>query len=177
VSRKPRHRGDTGIMPPAASLTLQPTVTISGLAAALAPIAPDEPATVQHLRHWTREGMLPPVQHAHSGPGKHRVYAKPDAVYEAAILHLFNDMGLPISGSRILTDALDQVRREIAKRKAGKGKKALRLIIAGGPPTGMTTVRVYGQGEKVVDHRDTTVTIAIDLEKLFAQLEHGRGRP
>jgi DNA-binding transcriptional MerR regulator len=173
VSRKRRRRGDTVLVPEAASLTL----TISGLAAALAPIAPDEAATVQHLRHWTREGMLPPVEHPHSGPGVHRVYANDEAVYEAAILHLFNDMGLPISGSRILPDALDQVRREIAKRKAGKGKKALRLIIAGGPPAGMTAVRVYGQGEKVVDHRDTTWTLAIDLEKLFAQLGLGHGRP
>lgn len=179
MGKKPQRRGDIVRMPEAANLTLRgfaPTVTISGLATALAPIAPDQAATVQQLRHWTREGMLPPVEHPHSGPGKHREYAHPDAVYDAAILYLFNDMGLPISGSRILADALNQVRREIAKRKAGKGKKAPRLIIAGGPPAGMTAVGVYGQGEKVVD-RDTTVTINIDLEKLFAQLEHGHGRP
>jgi DNA-binding transcriptional MerR regulator len=138
------------------------------LAASIASIAPNQATTVQQIRHWTREGMLPPIEHPHSGAGKHREYDLASARYQAAVLHLFNDLGLPISGSRILTDALDQVRRELAKRNAGKGKKNPHLIIAGGPPAGMTAVRIYGQGEKV---RDAVVTIDIDLEKLFAQIE------
>jgi DNA-binding transcriptional MerR regulator len=141
------------------------------LAASIASIAPNQATTVQQIRHWTREGMLPPVEHLHSGAGKHREYDRASAPYEAAVLHLFNDLGLPISGSPILPDALEQVRREVAKRKSGKGKKNPHLIIAGGPPTGMTAVRIYGQGEKV---RDAVVTIDIDLGKLFAQIESVR---
>jgi DNA-binding transcriptional MerR regulator len=134
MAKKLRRGADIVLTPKSANLTLRtfaPTVTISGLAKALAPIAPDEAATVQALRHWTREGMLSPSQHLHSGPGVHREYILDVAIYEAAILHLFNDMGLPISGSRILAEALEQVRREVAKRRAGKGKKKARLIITG----------------------------------------------
>jgi DNA-binding transcriptional MerR regulator len=154
------------------------TMRVHGLAAALAPLAPDVAATTQMIRHWTREGMLFPVQHSHSGPGKHREYA-PDAVYESALLYAFNDMGLPISGSRALLDAVTMARIEVAQRRAGKGKKKPRLVVVW-TPAGMATVGVYGEGEKIEDRRgfkaaDVVVTIDIDLEKLFARVDgHGR---
>lgn len=147
------------------------TVTISGLASTIATIAPDQAATVQQIRHWTREGMLPPVQHPHSGPGKHREYTR-DAAYEAAILQVFNGLGLPISGSLSLLGALDQVRREVAKRKVGKGKKNPHLIIAGGPPAGVTVAGIFGQAEKIPNH-PFIVTIDINLAKLFEEVERG----
>lgn len=174
MTKKSRRRKGTVFTPEALERlkTFPPTVTISGLAAALAPIAPDVAATTQAIRHWTREGLLPPAEHLHSGPGKHREYVLANSLYVAALLHLFNDLGLPISGSPILADALEQVRREVAKRKAGKGKKKPHLIIAGGPPTGMTAVGVYSEGENV-KATDAVLTIDIDLEKLFAQVQRG----
>ena len=169
MAKKSRQQTITALTPKTANSTLLtsfPTVTISRLAASVASIAPDQAATTQQIRHWTREGMLPPVQHQHSGPGKHREY-DPDARFEVAVLSLFNDLGLPVAGSDILTDALKQVRDEVAKRKAGKGKKNPHLIIAGGPPAGMT-VGIYRKGEKVPV---AMVTIDVNLEKLFAQIE------
>ena len=169
MAKKSRQQTITALTPKTANSTLLtsfPTVTISRLAASVASIAPDQAATTQQIRHWTREGMLPPVQHQHSGPGKHREY-DPDARFEVAVLSLFNDLGLPVAGSDILTDALKQVRDEVAKRKAGKGKKNPHLIIARGPRADMT-VGVYGQREKVPD---AMVTIDVNLDKLFALVE------
>jgi DNA-binding transcriptional MerR regulator len=180
VSKEPRGRAAKVHVLQAADLATpplvlgSPTLTISGLAAALAPLAPDTAATVQMLRHWTREGMLLPVAHSHGGPGKHREYDSSTAVYDAAILFIFNDLGLPISGSRPLVEALDQVRSEVAKRRTGKGKKTPHLVISR-TAAGATAVAVYGEGEKVVDRRgfkaaEVVATIDIDLEKLFGQV-------
>jgi DNA-binding transcriptional MerR regulator len=185
AGRKPRRGADKVFAPGAAQLTLTtsaPNVTIGltirGLAERLAPIAPDVDATVQQIRHWTREGLLLPIQDTlHSGPGVHRVY-NDDAVYEGAILSVVANAGLPISGSQVLADAMAQVRLEVAKRKAGKGKKNSHLIIMR-TPLGQTAAAVIGEGERFTGPRgfkvaEAVMSIDIDLEKLFAQVGHGR---
>jgi DNA-binding transcriptional MerR regulator len=146
--------------------------TIHGLAKRLAQIAPDVDATVQQIRHWTREGLLLPIQDTlHSGTGVHRVYNN-DAVYEGAILSVIANAGLPISGSKILADAMVQARLEIARHKAGRGRKKPRLVIMR-TALGVTAAAVIGEGEKFIGPRgfkvtETVMTIDIDLEKLFA---------
>jgi DNA-binding transcriptional MerR regulator len=184
VGRKPRRGADKVFAPGAANLALTssaPTIglTIRGLAERLTPIAPDTDATVQQIRHWTREGLLLPIQDTlHSGPGVHRVYNDDAAVYEAAILSVVANAGLPISGSKILADAMVQARLEIARRKTGKGRKNPHLIILR-TALGATAAAVLGAGEKFVGPRgfkvaDAVMTIDLDLENLFAQVTHGR---
>jgi DNA-binding transcriptional MerR regulator len=184
MGRKPRQSGDKVFAPPAARLTLTtlaPTVmiglTIRSLAERLASIAPDIDATVQQIRHWTREGLLPPIQDLHSGPGVHRLYHPDDAVYEAAVLSVFANVGLPISGSQVLADAMTQVRLEIARRKTGKGRKAPHLVIMR-TALGVNAVAVIGAGEKFAARgfkpADAVMTIDLDLEKLFTEVGHGR---
>jgi DNA-binding transcriptional MerR regulator len=185
AGRKPRRGADKVFVPGAAQLTLTtsaPIVTIGlsirGLAERLAPIAPDIDATVQQIRHWTREGLLLPIQDTlHSGPGVHRIYGD-DAVYEGAILSVVANAGLPISGSKILADAMVQARLEIARRKTSKGRKNSHLVIMR-TALGMTAVAMVGDGEKFAAPRgfkvaDAVMTIDIDLEKLFAQVTNGR---
>jgi DNA-binding transcriptional MerR regulator len=178
VGKKPQRRADIVIVPEAAQLTVRsspPTVTVGGLAEMLAPIAPDQAAVVQQLRHWTRENLLRPIEHSHGGPGKHREYDKSTAVYDAAFLHLVNALDLPVGGSNILVNALTQVRSEVAKRLAGRGRKKPHLIMAR-TLAGATAVAVIDEGEKIVEQRgfktvDVVATIDIDLGKLFAQIE------
>jgi DNA-binding transcriptional MerR regulator len=175
MGRKPRvieigaKLGGTGRLTAAAE-----PLTIRGLAERLAPIAPDTDATVQQLRHWTREGLLRPVQDLHSGPGVHRLYDEA-AVYEATILSVVANAGLPISGSQVLAEAMAQARVEIARRKGGKGRKRPHLILVRSA-LGMTAAAVVEAGEKLTDSRgfkaaEAVVTIDIDLGKLFAQLD------
>jgi DNA-binding transcriptional MerR regulator len=145
------------------------------LAEQLAPVSPNGvDATMQQIRHWTREGLLIPLQHLHSGPGMHREYHPHDTRYEGAVLSVVANLGLPISGSQVLADAMAQVRLEVAKRKAGKGKKNPHLVIMR-TPLGQTAAAVIGEGEKFIGPRgfkvaEAVMTIDLDLEKLFAQV-------
>jgi DNA-binding transcriptional MerR regulator len=158
----------------------EPTLTVSEIADALAPIAPDVAGTVQRIRHWTREQMMLPVGELHSGPGKHRRYAA-DAVYDAAILHVLTSAGFSVSSHRDLVDSLTQARFEIAKWKSAKEKPQRLDLIISRMATGEATLGVYKEGEEVSDHRDFKVadvvmTVRVDLRKLFAQVDH-HGRP
>ena len=163
-----------------------PTLTVSELAEALAPIAPDVPGTVQRIRHWTRERVLFPVDLQHAGAGKHRRYAV-DAIYEAAILHTLTAVGLPVSGSRMLLDGLSKARFAVPKWRTArsKGQKWKPVLIISVTATSImpgtfgpaANIGVYEEGEEVkggpafkVD--DVVLTIKVDLAKLFAQVTH-----
>jgi DNA-binding transcriptional MerR regulator len=152
-------------------------LTIRSLAERLIPIAPDPDATTQQIRHWTREGLLIPIQDLHSGPGMHRLYHPEDSVCEAAVLSVVANAGLPISGSQILADAMTQVRLEIARRKTGKGRKSPHLVIMR-TALGVNAVAVIGASEKFAVRgfktTDAVMTIDLDLEKLFTEVGYGR---
>jgi DNA-binding transcriptional MerR regulator len=154
-----------------------PALTVSDLAVALAPIAPNVANTVQRIRHWTRENALRPAEFEHGGPGRHRRYSA-DAVYSAAVLHVMTSAGLPVSHSRFMTDAMRTVSAKAARWKAARDKGellALRPMIVGVTSGGVTQV---GEGQ-LKDERgfkvaDVVLKIEIDLTKLFAQVDHGR---
>jgi DNA-binding transcriptional MerR regulator len=167
-----------------------PTLTVADIAQALvrAGFAPDPAGVVQRVRHWTREHQLLPADQLHAGPGKHRLYDV-DAVYVAAILHTLTAIGLPVSGSRMLTDGLTKARLAIPKWKAAqkKGQKwnpVLVVLVATTSRTPgtfgpVTAVGVYEEREEIkrlegFHLADTVLTIRLDLGKLFAQVDHGR---
>lgn len=152
-------------------------LTVGDIAAMLTPIAPDRESTIQRVRHWTREGALRPVELAHGGPGKHRRYDD-DSLYRAAVLTVMADVGLPVSQSRFLADAMQVVNSEAAKwmavRKKGGPVTLPPLII--GVATG-NTIQV-GSG-KLRDGRNFKVAtivlkIEIDLTRIFTEVDRGR---
>ena len=154
-----------------------PTLTVSELAEALAPIAPDVPGTVQRIRHWTRERVLFPVDLQHAGAGKHRRYSV-DAIYDAAILHVLTAFGLPVSGSRMLTDATTFARFAVPEWKTARDKgqtPELSLLIAV-TAKGMIATGIRGLGQKGIKDQagfrtaDAVMNIEFDLAKLFAQV-------
>ena len=143
------------------------TLTVGEIAERLASIAPDTAGTVQRIRHWTREGMLLPVDRHHAGTGKHRRYAA-DAIYDAAILHVTTDAGLNISSQRYLVDALTMARFALPKwkkaRSQGQTPRLYLCIARRADKGGKTEVEVRtepGQPSEVF-------TIVIDLAKLYA---------
>jgi hypothetical protein len=154
-----------------------PTLTVSELAEALAPIAPDVAGTVQRIRHWTRERVLFPVDLQHAGAGKHRRYAV-DAICDAAILHVLTAFGLPVSGSRMLTDATTFARFAVPKWKAARSKgeaPELSLLIAV-TAKGVIATGIRGAGQEGIKDvsgfkvADVVMEIELDLDKLFAQV-------
>ena len=53
-----------------------PTLTVGQIFEQLGPIAPDAAAAMrERIRHWTREGLLLPVNQHHAGTGRHRRYS------------------------------------------------------------------------------------------------------
>jgi DNA-binding transcriptional MerR regulator len=156
-----------------ASDLVSQTVTVSDLAEALAPIAPDVDGTIQRIRHWTREDVLLPVAFRHAGAGKYRQYS-PAAIYNAAVLHVLTAAGLPISQSRFLSELMQHVSEFALQWIMAPDRRA---IIG----SGRFTVAVTVKGEIRIDRDaadapDTVLAVVVDLVKLFTQVDHAAGR-
>jgi DNA-binding transcriptional MerR regulator len=145
----------------------EPTLTVGEIAERLSPIAPDTAATIQRIRHWTREQMLVPIDQHHEGTGKHRRYAE-NTVYDAAILHAVTSAGLHVATQRYLIDALS-----FASRQLPQWKESMRL---GHKPRLFLTISKTGEARpelkiaSKVDEPTGDLTIIIDLGKLFARV-------
>ena len=179
MGRKPRKNADKGHVVLRAENLVSgspilgaPTLVVSDIAAHLAPIAPDVPNTVQRIRHWTREGMLRPIESsAHAGPGNHRLYGD-SAVYSAAFLHVLTATGLPVSHSRFLKSIMPMVDAAAAQWHAARQEKRtakLESLVLGVSADG--TIQINAPKS---DMRDAVLTFAFDLGKLFAEVDRGR---
>ena len=110
--------GRKRVHPRASSLTVarpemgEPTLSVGEIAKKLQTVAPDISATIERIRHWTRENILLPVDQHHAGTGKHRRYSN-DTVLDAAILTVVANLGLPIVSHGYLVDALPRIRRAL----------------------------------------------------------------
>lgn len=82
-----------------------PILTVGQIVEQLGPVAPDAAAMSERIRHWTREGLLLPVNQHHAGTGRHRRYG-PDASYEAAILNALATAGLQLVSRPYIQAAL-----------------------------------------------------------------------
>jgi DNA-binding transcriptional MerR regulator len=145
----------------------EPTLTVGEIAERLSPIAPDTAATIQRIRHWTREQMLVPIDQHHEGTGKHRRYAE-NTVYDAAILHAATSAGLHVATQRYLIDALTFASHQLPqwKESARQGRTPpLFLTIA---KTG--DARPEFKISATNDGPRGDLTIIIDLGKLFARV-------
>ena len=98
-----------------------PKLTVGQIVEQLGPVAPEAAAMSERIRHWTREGLLLPVDQHHAGTGRHRRYG-PDAVYEAAILNALATAGLQLVSQPYIHSALSQVRQRHCA--AGNAPKA-----------------------------------------------------
>lgn len=118
----------------AASLTVRPpkleapTLTVGEIAERLRHLAP-KPTTIERMKHWTREGLLVPLEKHHAGTGKHRRYDQ-SITYDAGVLSVIADAGLHIVAHRYLLDGLSQVRRTLQNWKAAKRNADLFLEIS-----------------------------------------------
>jgi hypothetical protein len=150
--------------------TITAGLTVSDIAARLAPIAPNLHNTVQRLRHWGREGVLRPIESTHAGPGIHRLYAD-WVIYSAAFLWVLTTAGLPVSHSRFLKTVMPEVDSAAAQwhaaRQKGQTAKFARLVI------GMTAAGEIRTGG-LKDLRNAALTLEFDLAKIFAQVSDGR---
>lgn len=150
-----------------------PALTVGQIVEQLRPIAPDAAAMSERIRHWTREGLLLPVNSHHAGTGRHRRYS-PDAGYEAAILNALATAGLQLVSRPYIQDALSQARATLQKwhraRSAGRKLPVFFLVIlhdmtrVGGEPTASIH-------EGAVKHDPTAeIMIVVNLSQLFLRV-------
>jgi hypothetical protein len=147
------------------------TLTVGEIAEKLHPIAPNTSATIERIRHWTRERLILPVDQHHAGTGRHRRYAA-ESVYDAAILTVFANAGVPIVSQDYLRNALPLVRRAMRKWTQGGSKNQdipLFLQISQTPTErGSPTVRIH---EGVVAHDPTAeLSVTINLSQIFTRV-------
>jgi hypothetical protein len=148
-----------------------PTLTVGEIAEQLHPIAPNTAATIERIRHWTRERLLLPVDQHHAGTGKHRRYAA-ESIYDAAILTVVANAGLPIVTQGYLRSALPLARRALRKWTQARSKNQdipLFLEISQAPNgTGGPTVSIH---EGVVKHDPTAeLSLTINLSQIFTRV-------
>ncbi len=91
-----------------------PTLTVGQIVEQLVNLAPDGASKSERIRHWTREGLLLPVDQLHGGTGRHRRYS-PDASYEVAILNALATAGLQLVSRPYVHAVLREARAALQK--------------------------------------------------------------
>lgn len=159
----------------AASLTVSspvvgaPTLTVGQIAEQLRAIAPDTSATIERIRHWTRENLLSPVDQHHAGTGKHRLYTE-ESSYNSAILTVIANAGLSVVAQSYLPSALALTRSALLKwKRARKKDRHLAFFLEiSQSPNGNPTVSIH---EDAVKHDPTAaLSITINLSQIFTRV-------
>ena len=152
-------------------------LTVGEIAQQLHTIAPDTTATIERIRHWTREHLLLPVDQHHAGTGKHRRYTE-ESISDSAILTVLANAGLPIVTQEYLRSALPLARGALRKWVKARSKNqhlSLFLEISQVPSkTGGPTVSIH---EGAVKHDPTaTLSLTINLSQIFARVLKDRAQ-
>jgi DNA-binding transcriptional MerR regulator len=151
-----------------------PTLTVGQIAEELGTVAPDAAAAMsERIRHWTREGLLLPVNQHHAGTGRHRRYS-PDTSYEAAVLNALANAGLQLVSRPYIQAALSQARAALQKwrqaRSAGHKLPLLFLVISHEMTriNGEPTASIH---EGIVKHDPAAeIMIVVNLSQLFLRV-------
>jgi DNA-binding transcriptional MerR regulator len=69
--------------------------TVSEIAEILADAPGSEPALIERIRHWTREGLIQPIGLKHPGTGRHREY-EDRVLLEVSVLEALAGLGLKV---------------------------------------------------------------------------------
>jgi DNA-binding transcriptional MerR regulator len=69
--------------------------TVSEIAEILADAPGIEPALIERIRHWTREGLIQPIGLKHPGTGRHREY-EDRVLLEVSVLEALAGLGLKV---------------------------------------------------------------------------------
>jgi hypothetical protein len=152
----------------------RPTLTVGQIVEQLGAVTADSRATMsERIRHWTREGLLVPVDQHHAGTGRHRGYGS-DTGYEAAVLDALASAGLHLVSRPYIQAVLSHARAVLRDWRqaisAGHKPPLFFLVIShevtriGGEPT----VSIHEGGVK---HAPTAeIMIVVNLSQLFLRV-------
>jgi DNA-binding transcriptional MerR regulator len=149
------------------------TLTVGQIVEQLSPGVPDAAAAMsERIRHWTREGLLLPIDQHHAGTGRHRRYS-PDTSYDAAVLNALANAGLQLVSRPYIQAALSQARAALQKwrhaRSAGHKLPLFFLLISHHMTrNGEPTASIH---EEIVKHDPAAeIMIVVNLTLLFSRV-------
>jgi hypothetical protein len=143
------------------------TLTVGEIADRLSALAPDIPASIERLRHWTREKLIVPVDQQHAGTGKHRRYAEGRNEYDGAILHALADAGMHVVSRPYVQAALDQARSALPGWLKNQKRPLFLVITHHLDPTIEPTVNVRSSVECDASAK---LVIVVNLAQLYANV-------
>jgi hypothetical protein len=175
MQARTRVRG-TVITPAAAQLTLSaaaPTVTVGQIADALRDIEPDTATLTERIRSWTKQRILSPSENLGAGTGRHILYARDLAPYEAALLNALSRTGYVV-GRPYVGTALARLREELPKwRAAHTAKRSPQLFLIITHPMSGGSHSPDPQADivtKITPDPKAEAMIVINLGALFARV-------
>jgi len=150
-----------------------PTLTVGQIVEQLSAVAPDPAAISERIRHWTREGILVPVDQHHAGTGRHRRYTS-DTGYEAAVLNSLANAGLHLVSRPYIQDALRHARAALQKWRqaiAAGHELPLFFLVISHEPTRVGSEPIVSTHEGVVSPAPAAeIMIVVNLSQLFFRM-------
>ena len=148
-----------------------PTLTVGQIVEQLGAVAPNSAAAMsERIRHWTREGLLVPVDQHHAGTGRRRRYSS-DTGYEAAVLNAFASSGLHLVSRPYIQAALSHARAVLQnwRQAISAGHKLpLFFLVISHEMTEVGSEPAVSIHEGVVKHAPTAeIMIVVNLSQLF----------
>jgi hypothetical protein len=151
-----------------------PTLSVGQIVEQLGPLTPEEAAALsERVRHWTREGLLLPVDQHHAGTGRHRGYSLATS-YQVAVLNALAGAGLQLVSRPYIRTALEQAAAAFQKwmQAMGAGHKPplLFLVISHGR-TQVGSEPTVSTHEGLVNHAPAAeIMIVVNLSRLFSRV-------
>ena len=144
-----------------------PLLGVGDVAERLNILAPDTSASIERIRHWTREGLLLPDDQHHAGTGKHRRYSA-NVAYDAAILTALADAGMHIVSRPYIRTALAKARAALSDWLKNPTRSLFLVIVHPLGPMFEPTADVCSS---VKHDPSAKLTIVIDLAQLYARVQ------
>jgi hypothetical protein len=151
-----------------------PTLTVGEIVEQLGPLTPDQAAALsERIRHWTREGLLVPIDQHHAGTGRHRRYSI-DTSYEAAVLNALASAGLQLISQPYIETALEQATAALRKWRQAIGaghKPPLFVLVISHDRTQIGSEPTVSTHEELVQHAPAAeIMIVVNLSRLFSRV-------
>jgi hypothetical protein len=140
-----------------------PVLSVGDIAKRLGKLASSESAAIERARHWTREGLLLPIDQHHAGTGKHRRYPA-DSEYDLAILYALANAGLPNVSLPYVQAALTQSRSALSKWRKAPGRSFFLVITHYIDQARKPTANI---SNSIKHDPDAALEIVINLSPLF----------
>jgi hypothetical protein len=135
---------------------------------------PMMPLMSERIRHWTREGLLEPVDTLLTGTGHHRRFG-PDAAFNVLVLNVLADFGVQLAAKKkAIEEALDKLRtaRKRWERTKAEGPFWLVIRLKRTPVGEFTRATVEAVAGVVVDDpADDSLVLKVNISLILARLE------